>query len=63
MIVLSAVLMWAGTMLAQQGSIGIEVSFPSNGKMEWTYDWKGEHFRGGVSHQDHRTVIAKFTKQ
>lgn len=40
-----------------------KVSFPSDGKMEWTYDWKGEHFRGGVSHQDHRTVIAKFTKQ
>ena len=39
------------------------VSFPAEGKMEWTYDWKGEHFRDGVGHQDHRTVIAKFTKQ
>ena len=39
------------------------VSFPAEGKMEWTYDWTGEHFRGGVSHQDHRTVIAKFTKK
>ena len=39
------------------------ISFPADNKMEWTYDWKGDHTRGGVTHKDHRTVIAKFTKQ
>ena len=39
------------------------VSFPADNKMEWSYDWKGAHTRGGVTHQDHRTVKAIFTKQ
>lgn len=39
------------------------ISFPADNKMEWTYDWKGDHTRGGVTHKDHRTVVAKFTKQ
>ena len=40
-----------------------KVAFPAEGNMEWTYDWTGEHFRGGVTHKDHRTVKAIFTKQ
>lgn len=39
------------------------VSFPADNKMQWTYDWKGDHTRGGVTHKDHRTVKAIFTKQ
>ena len=39
------------------------VSFPADGKMEWTYDWTGTHSDGSMSHTDHRTANAKFTKQ
>jgi len=38
-------------------------SFRSVIRYEWSYDWKGAHTRGGVTHQDHRTVKAIFTKQ
>ena len=40
-----------------------KVSFPSNNKMEWSYEWTGAHIRNGVTHQDKRTVKAIFTKQ
>lgn len=39
------------------------VSFPADNKMEWNYNWTGDHTRGGVTHKDHRTVKAIFTKQ
>ena len=39
------------------------VSFPEEGKMEWTYNWKGSHFRDGVAHQDERVVKGVFIKQ
>jgi len=39
------------------------VSFPADNKMEWSYDWTGEHSNYSISHQDRRTVKAVFTKQ
>ena len=38
------------------------VSFPSDNKMEWTYEWTGTHKRGSDIHQDKRTVKAVFTQ-
>ena len=38
------------------------VSFPAEGKMEWNYNWKGEHSDYGQSHTCHRTVKAVFAK-
>ena len=39
------------------------VSFPADGKMEWSYEWKGEHSNYSVSHTCQRSVKAVFTKQ
>lgn len=38
------------------------VSFPADGKMEWTYNWKGTHSNYSVSHTCQRNVKAVFTK-
>ena len=40
-----------------------KVSLPAYGKMEWNYDWTGEHSNYGASHTCHRTVKAVFAKQ
>lgn len=39
------------------------VSFPADNKMEWSYNWTGEHSNYVTSHQDKRTLKAIFTKQ
>ena len=38
------------------------VSFPSEGKMEWTYSWKGAHSKNSILHTCQREVKAVFTK-
>ena len=38
------------------------VSFPAEGKMEWTYSWQGSHGDLSVSHTCKREVKAVFSK-
>jgi|GEM_PF-2482710 len=47
----------------QASTYDFTVTFPAENKMEWTYNWKGTHADYTMSHQDHRTVTAKFTKK
>lgn len=39
------------------------VSFPADGRMEWTCNWTGTHKHNSNLHQDKRTVKAVFVKK